>query len=389
MHLDDGQLRAWLDNEQVHDSPAAIQSHLDACPDCQSRLDALRTRANWIGVNLQILDEDPAAATTSVTHALLRYYDRKHAQQKEVPSMFNRLFRHSYRPAWALILTVLLIAGLLVIPPVRAAAIDFLGLFRVRQIEVVQFNPANLPPQLQSGTLSLERLISDQVQFELDGDPREVDSLTDASRLAGFPVRDLSAGQGQQLITFQPAGRMSLKVDLGLANLVLSELGRSDLQLPHDLDGAEISVAISGIVVTGLGDCSMSIQDPDIPRQSTTQRECVSLVQMKSPVVSAPPGLDVDQVGQVMLQLLGMSPEDAAEFAARVDWASTLILPVPTDVEYSDVTVDGVSGTLLSEGTRRGAYRTHTLIWVKGDILHMLTGQGSAQTLIELANSLR
>ena len=55
---------------------------------------------------------------------------------------------------------------------------------------------------------------------------------------------------------------------------------------------------------------------------------CISLVELPSPIVSAPQEIDPAQIAQVALQFLGMNANDAASFTQTVDWTSTLVLPV-------------------------------------------------------------
>jgi hypothetical protein len=114
---------------------------------------------------------------------------------------------------------------------------------------------------------------------------------------------------------------------------------------------------------------------------------CIGLIQLPAPTVTAPDSFPVVQLGEVILQLTGMSPVQAAEFSQSIDWSSTLILPIPTgsDVETHDVQVDGVSGTLI-QGLDNNQY---ALIWVKDGILYGLTGQGSTSAAFRLAESLQ
>ena len=53
-------------------------------------------------------------------------------------------------------------------------------------------------------------------------------------------------------------------------------------------------------------------------------------------------------MGEIYLQVLGMTPEEAASYASSVDWTSTFVIPVPRyRAEYQEVQVDGVTGTLI------------------------------------------
>jgi hypothetical protein len=120
---------------------------------------------------------------------------------------------------------------------------------------------------------------------------------------------------------------------------------------------------------------------------------CVTLVQLASPTVNTPPGVDLGQVGEAMLELLGLSPAEAQHFAQTIDWSSTLVIPLPTDAaSFRDVTVDGAQGVLIQSNPRSsgGPNTTHyTLFWAKSGKVYSLSGTGDASRGVELANSLR
>ena len=88
-----------------------------------------------------------------------------------------------------------------------------------------------------------------------------------------------------------------------------------------------------------------------------------------------------------MLQILGMSPEEAEAFSQRVDWATTLVVPVPQGADYKNVTVDGVDGVLLEDPYDRNSVN-YTLLWVKEGMFYALTGNGASYSPVLLANSM-
>jgi hypothetical protein len=111
------------------------------------------------------------------------------------------------------------------------------------------------------------------------------------------------------------------------------------VNLPPETDGQEVTVEIAPSVIATMFGCQNS--DPD-----DTLR-CTEFYQMPSPVVSAPDGLDIQGLGSAMLQLLGMSPQEAGQLSQSIDWTSTLILPIPQDqdIQVSEMPIDGVTGT--------------------------------------------
>lgn len=307
--------------------------------------------------------------------------------------MLSRIFSRPYRAAWTAAIVILLLVAALAFPPLRAIANDFLGLFRVQQFTVVQVNPAGLPEQLgTSGTL--ESIFTKDLQIETNGEPQAAADRSEASVAAGIDVRlPLRAG-GEPQITVNPGGKITFDVDLQLARAVLQEIGRSDLELPDNLDGAVIQVDVPVSVSAQFGACQPDLEearregfDPDDPG-APFGRGCTTLIQMPSPVVTAPPNLDLDRLAQVFLQVLGMSEQDAAHFAATVDWTTTLVLPVPAyGTSYQDVLVDGVSGTIIQHELEDHPSQ-YLLLWVKDDIVYALTGSGSEVTALQIAGSM-
>lgn len=387
MHLNDGELRTFSD----HPDDERMAAHLENCERCQERFERLSSRATTVGNHLAALAPMSAESQSPSPAAYARL--QKRIRQKENQSMFDKIFSRQYRFAWAALGVVLILGVAVAFPGVRAIANGFLGLFRVEQFTVVQVNSDDLPEQMESLS-QFEAMLSNQVQIEELGEPQEVSSLEEASSLAGIPVR-LPAARGEpQGLLVQPGAKASLEVDLALAQAVLSEMGQADLQLPANLDGATITIEVPAGVAASYGECNFDVQaaresgfDPDNPEAAL--RDCTTLVQMPSPTISAPPGLDIARIGEVFLQLTGMSPEEAAQFSQTVDWTTTLVIPIPErGTTYQDVSVDGAAGTLI---THRGQNysQEYLLVWVKNGIVYALSGPGNGDEGLAIANSLQ
>jgi hypothetical protein len=113
------------------------------------------------------------------------------------------------------------------------------------------------------------------------------------------------------------------------------------------------------------------------------------LVEMTSPTVNAPAGIDVNELAKIGLEFTGMSSEEAAAFVSSVDWTSTLVVPIPRNAAiYEQVDVDGVTGTLIQRPADDAPQ--FALIWVKDGIVHVISGLGTnSQQAIDMANSLQ
>jgi hypothetical protein len=155
-----------------------------------------------------------------------------------------------------------------------------------------------------------------------------------------------------------------------------------------------VTVGFSTGVLAQWGECEASPvayresgYDPDsqaIPQLA----KCTSLMEMPSPTIQAPAGLNVEQIGEAFLQVMGMNKEEAAQFAKNVDWTTTLVVPIPRyETTYREVPVDGVSGTLIQRAN--GLPRQYMLVWVKDGILYALTGPGDTSTALRIAEAMQ
>ena len=392
MHLNDGELRAYLDGEGSLDSRLQVEKHLSRCSECRQRQQAAAAAANVTARKLTVLAPAEKSNAIPVNQAQKRFHTL--ITEKDKFAMKNR-WTVRYRPALIAAGLILVLAVSMAFAPVRAIANSFLGLFRVQQLQVVQVDPGNLAEQL-GNSYQLQYFMSNDVQLEQLGENQEVGSAVEASILAGIPVRLPPGMNGEEHLIVTTSAQVNFTVDLELMQAVLAEIGRDDISLPQEIDGAEVTIELPEMVNASYGDCFVSGAedypegyDPDDPI-NTTAPNCTTLVQMRSPQVNAPVGLDLNKLGQAYLQLLGMAPDEAAQFSGNIDWATTLVVPIPLYYEttYQEVGVDGVRGTLIL-GNDEGFGQQYTLIWIKGGMVYVLTGPGGADTAVRLGNSIR
>lgn len=389
MHPGEGEIRAYLDQALGDSKSQAIKKHLESCAACRDLSTALQNRAQWIDTRLSNLTIDspeilPAASARS-------HFKIETIHDEENNHMFKNIFRQFPRWAWITVAVILILGVALAFDPVRAIANSFLGLFRVEQVRVVEIDPENLPQALGNSS-NLEYILSENVQFDGQGENQEVEDAAQASALAGIPLRLPTNLEDEPTFIVQPGGSATLNVDMDLVNAVLQDIGRSDIQLPEELDGAAIRITIPTAVAAQFGDCDIPALDqppldPDTPVKlpPVEPNNCITLLQMSSPAISGPPELDINQIGEAYLQLLGMGADEAAQFARNVDWTTTFVVPIPRyGVEYQEVTVDGVKGTLISQPSRN----LYALVWVKDGILYSLGGTGDPSEGLLIAAAL-
>ena len=383
-HLTDGELRAALDGEL----DSVQLEHLHTCTACQARQEQLQSKSQEAARLLSSLSttDQPAPNTQ-------RAWSRFSQQliTKKESSMLRKWFAFPvvrYASALVLILTLVL-----AFPSTRALAGELLKLFRIQQVAVVSVDFTGLEQLTGDGVLGNQftDLISNSMDITKEpGEPVEAADAVQASQLSGFSVR-LPQTASPSHIYVTDGAAFTMTVDRAKAQALLDEAGRGDLVLPESVDGADISVNIPSAVSAAYGTCPKPDVDSAAGEDSgQTYRDCVILAQIPSPTVNAPADLDINRLAQIGLEFTGMTEEETAAFTSTVDWTSTLVVPIPSNAaNYEQVTVDGVTGTLIRRASREGEPTTFALFWVKDGIIYAISGRGANSELaIEMANSL-
>ncbi|HZU86917.1 MAG TPA: hypothetical protein VFF78_05510, partial [Anaerolineaceae bacterium] len=353
-HLSDHDLVAYRDKQLSVDQSRHVQQHLADCHFCLARFEQAQTRGETVQKHLAVLNNTPALQSPSLYRARLE--TRLNQTTKEQNTMFKFFSKHRTFSAFTLV--ILLLAISLAIPPVRAFAAQVLALFRVQDTSVLPVNISNLPDNYTEAAKNLFYLVSEDTQYTTSGQTEQVESAESASQSAGFEVRLPDLAHPPSALYVEPWVNGTFTVNLEKAQALLAEMNRSDLQLPQTWDGANISFSIPHAVIAEYNGCSV---------EEKAGQDCMVFVQIPSPTISAPENVDVRQVGQILLQLSGMTAEEAEAYSSQIDWLSTLIIPVPQpDASYESVIVDGVKGTLIKANSES---QEHVLIWVKNNII--------------------
>lgn len=263
-------------------------------------------------------------------------------------------------------LVAVLLAGLLFsFPAVRAAASDFLGLFRVQKFAAISVSPAQLALLEE---IANEGLYPGELTLIQEPAPlAQPESVREASLMSDTRLRVPGLLGRPQDIAVQSGAQGTLVVDLASARTLMEMAGADPALLPDSLDGAAIDVTTHAAV-------AMHWESEDL-----------FFLQSNSPEVNYPADVNPALIGEALLQVLGMAPDEARRLANNIDWTSTLVLPVPTDfATFSEVRIDGTTGLALQAVDGRGA----TIIWQQNGILYMLGGDTDIESLLRIANSL-
>jgi hypothetical protein len=304
----------------------------------------------------------PGAADTPKPASLAMAELRDRVAPETVKSRwsFPELFGRRY--AWAALLAVMALVLVLSVPGVRAAASDFLGLFRVQKFAPISISAEQLALLEE---VAGSGLYPGEIEFfEEPGEPVRVASLSEAAESVGWkPASPGLLGQPDAVYTIGGAsGRLTVDVENAR---MLMELAAADPSLiPDSLDGAEVDVTVYGAISQNWDDGLVLMQAP-------------------SPLVEYPDDVDVTALGQALLEVLGMEPDAARRLSERIEWTNTVLLPIPEDIAaFSEVQIGGSSGLALTSADGQNA----AVLWEGDGMVYVFSGL-DASALVSIANS--
>lgn len=400
-------LRARIDGELHGPELEEVDRHLTACADCRHAMEEISAAAGHVQRTLAPLAPLPGEIDEDPRLALARFRAAEFAAEPAKPASgwFGRFFGQRWALASCAALAVCALAVSLSFRPVRGWAEHALEMLRVEKVEVIPISAAAPDVQTQErASKMLGQLISDNLVMTMaPGKPQDVSTADEASRLAGFHVRVLTARADAP--HFDVEGEQAYHMTLNRDRLqsIFDELGRSDIQLPASVDGAEVAVHVPKGVLLRYGTASdkelldsadqaaHAAANGDFGKASGIDlKNFLVLAEIPSPTVSVPPTLNVAQVAEAGLELAGLSPDEAHEYVQSIDWTSTLVIPVPREGgSFQKEPVDGVEGTLISTPATGKRPAGFSLIWIRSGIIYSLSGSGDAGDPVTLADSLQ
>jgi hypothetical protein len=316
--------------------------------------------------------------------------ERLHRQEARVGGGRQRL---PIRAALATAAAVLLVGSLFAFPAARDTAQAFLDQFRVRNFAAVSIDMDRVR-QLEDGKLDLKALLSDRVEtLQKPGEPKLYASAQAAGAAAGIMAgvpSMLPRGLTADTVLVRGEGAARVTVDVPRLQQVLDALELTDVHIPANLNGAQVTVRMPSAVLQHFANGKLEAE----------------LMQSRSPEVSLPPGADLAQLGEIGLRILGLDATEAHRFASTIDWHSTFLVPVPAkEAEFRQVEVNGHHALLVTaregaqavprkpgverEGGRHDGRARNVLLWSDGDMVYALCGNLSNVDLMQMAVSIR
>jgi len=386
-HYDMGLLRACLDGELLPAEMAQVTAHLEVCAHCRETLAQLRGRANMVSTGMEDLEfrgnmpkpEQALARFRAEIPTRERHSFRWDDLQRRIHMTGRNLFSPRWRPLTAAVSALLIVAILFTIAPVREAAADFLSLFRIRKFAVIPLDQAQMD-RLESLAQQAEGAFGEPQIVREEGPEQVVSGAIEAAGLAGYPVRSpgrLPEGTRLEKIVVRSGPAMHFEFDRQALATVLQAAGASTDGLPQT-ESIAFDVDVASAVLQ---------QYQFASAQSRFSQ--LEFMQVPSPQVDLPAGIDPIALAKTGFLFLGMPAEDAERMANSIDWTSTLVIPLPTEAGSArEVSVDGVTGLLVEDVD--SALRSSAVLWERDGILYFMSGTNLDQKLLlDAADSLQ
>jgi len=301
-------------------------------------------------------------------------------------------------PVLAGALAVAALAFAFTLDPVRAAAREFLDLFRVKRFAAVPVDPQRLA-RLAQGGLDLKSLVGEQVQVVVPPQPPEaVASPEAAAAEAGITVRlPAVLPPRTELVEtkLSRAAAFRVQIDTGKLEALAEAAGADEISIPAFWNGATIDVDVPPVVAVRYA------RPIDAAEGRPPHDDGYLLLQSAVPQVELPQGFDLATLGRLGLRLAGMSAEEALSFSRAIDWRTTLLVPVPIQGgTFREVEVAGHRGLLVIVALPRDASADASgprprsramLLWSTDDGVFALQGPATngGAGLLEMAESVR
>jgi hypothetical protein len=340
---------------------------------------------------LSRLREEPRAEFKDRLETRLREIDESERTRRLLPVPYRRLV-----PAFAGAALVASLALAFTLEPVRAAAREFLDLFRVKRFAAVPVDPARFE-KLAKGGLDFKSLVADQLEVVVA--PQEPEVL--GSPEAGAVVAGITAFRPGVLprqaelveTTVGRLGSFRARIDTAKLEAIALAAGADEIEIPAWWNGVTIDIEAPPVL-------AMRYAQQVAPGDTRPAGQPgYVLMQSAIPQVALPEGFDLALLGRLGLRLSGMSAEEALTFSRSIDWRTTLLVPVMIQGgTFREVDVAGEKGLLVSydppvqpgtdDATRRPR-RQSLLLWSTAEQAFAITGPGAGMDLLEMAHSLR
>ncbi|HEX2517057.1 MAG TPA: zf-HC2 domain-containing protein [Chloroflexota bacterium] len=442
---DEGMLRSYLDGELPAAWREQVQAHVPGCAACTSRLSHLRLDGSLVQGRLNLLQPEAVSASASPAAPPFALPPRPALATVLARARQGQGWRARASAWWrdnapvapaggwprpapiaaGLVAGAVLAFGVATTQPaVQSFAQGVLQQFRVQRVQPVTIDLASLQAA-QAARLPVSDATMDAfLRAGSYSGPREpkvrpVPDAAEAGKATGLTVKGLSKlpAQVKGGPSFFVSGPISFSYTFDSQKLaqVAQEAGVTDPALLSQLQALN-QPGLNGVTIKGdvpaavavvygnpfpqgtpasgtAGTSREAARDAaraaarqagagQVPATSPAAAPSVALIQLKSPTVQIPSGVDVLALRKQAIEAgvrAGVIPQSLAAQLLAITDLNTLPVPV-VQGQSSQVTVDGAQGTLISSKEGHAA-----LIWFKDGVLYAALSSGVSAAELQQA----
>lgn len=406
MCLSDGDLRRVVDCGI--DESSSQQSHLNMCARCRDRLHEMHITARFADRRLAMLAGDDTVtdlgrARVKLQHKMSLEVEERSALQARGETFMSSMWSHRVARGAVAMLAIMVLTTAFVATPMRSLADNLFNRFEVERFEAITIQPEaftefGLDLAIRAFTADQERIMlaaENLYEIETTFDQEDVernavklDSIDDARAAYGEFKLPATLPDGYDtapefLVT--NAGSATVTVDTAAVHVIIDEL-----RLPIDS-------------VPSATDMPYMVFQADVPAALVTHYGSgldghLAVIQMESPTITTPDGLDMDALREDVLSMPGLPEDFVAQLRAIDDWQKTLVVPVPAGAETREVTINGQGGLLVEAGAFDASEwgidftfdgEASVVMWNDGGTLFIVAGTLDGDTVMDVANSVR
>lgn len=394
MCFEEGLLQSFLDGEVKGEKAKEISDHLAICLNCRRILEDLKQNSSFAEEKLAGYDQ---GLTLNIEEDWRKFLTV--ANYCDYKSRRKMIMTKLKKPLVAGVAGLVLVTSL-AFSPMRGIASDFLKVFRVSKIQVVNLTLDDLQElknnlAAQEGKINLDsfgqaEIIGKQKQTEISWSelknigefdvkipqyiPTGFIQGSSEGALTGTVDSDgkftpfSQGGDGENTAFVQDGVVMKLNLNVQNVNSALESL-RGTRLLPQGIDGKEFTITVSKTVKIHLA----------------REKDYIHIMQSKSPEIIVPEGVEANQLYLALLDLPIIPEGIRSQLAGIEDWQNTL--PVPS-VEGSteQVRVNGNEGVYI--GTAHDA-QGGSLIWQENGVIYTVNSSLDKEEIIKIASEMR
>ena len=373
---EEGILQSYLDGELDMDMELRLADHLAACAACRERLRTLEKLAGSTTAAIAPYRHETAATGRPLPPPRMRrlpYHYQSLTKTRRFINMFQRYKWFAGAAASLLALALFLSWG-----PGRALAAQFLNIFRMEKIQVVEITPAD-KAQLAAlfdgmggqdtavdirniGRIRIEHPAANESVVKAD--PSQIESLSGLS--LNLPAT--LAGRERTEIFIEKPPTITFTPDVESLNSYLRV--HSNVLLPPALQGQSITISIPPLLHVRYGRTG----------------QLFTIYAARDLTIEAPPGIDLVYLRQALLRLPFLPENLRRQLADIEDWRRTLPIPEIQGMSAGETTVNGNQGVyFVDPADDRGAV---ILAWRQGESWRAISGLPLEEAL-QLAAEIR